>query len=224
MSKRYKSKKILVKRRYQILAIILLILAGGLLVLPEHATSEGISPELLVKNVISSERYISSDLLADRIINNDPSVLLIDTRPENEFNEFALPNAINIPLKNLLDDDFIDYIDQDIYDVVLYSNDNFSADQAWMLGNRLGFKKLHVLKGGLNEWFSTIINPKYPDETMPKEAFELYNFRKAAAMYFGVGSIDPTMKSETKVVKKPAAPKKVVTKPKKKKRVPEGGC
>ncbi len=224
MSKRYKSKKILVKKRYQILAVILLLLAGGLVLLPKYTVNEGISPKLFVKNALSSERFINTDLLADRIINDDPSILLIDIRTEKEYNEFALPNAINIPLKNILDDDFIDYFDQDAYDVILYSNDNFYADQAWMIGNRLGFKNLYVLEGGLNEWFNTIINPKYPDETMPKEAFLLYTNRKAAGMYFGIGAIDPTKKTKKEVVAKPKAPKKVITKPKKKKRVPEGGC
>ena len=188
MSKRYKTKKFIVKREYQILAFILLFLAAGLVLLPKYKKNEGVAPDLFVKNVISSERYISTDLLAEKLVNEDPSILLIDTRSEKEFNEFSLPNAINIPLKNLLDDDYIGYIDQDIYDVVLFSNDSFFADQAWMLGNRLGFKNLYVLKGGLNEWFNTIINPKYPDETMPREAFELYSFRKAAGMYFGVGA------------------------------------
>jgi len=216
MSKRYKTKKFIVKREYQILAFILLFLAAGLVLLPKYQKNEGIMPELFVKNAISSERYIHTDLLADKLVNEDPSILLIDTRSEKEFNEFSLPNAINIPLKNLLDDDYIGYIDQDIYDVILFSNDSFYADQAWMLGNRLGFKNLYVLKGGLNEWFNTIINPKYPDETMPREAFELYDFRKAAGMYFGIGA--PQSEKKSKPVKK------VVSVKKKKKRVAEGGC
>jgi rhodanese-related sulfurtransferase len=216
MSKRYKTKKFIVKREYQILAFILVFIAAGLVLLPKYKKNEGIMPELFVKNAISSERYISTDQLADKIINQDPSILLIDMRSEKEFNEFSLPNAINIPLKNLLDDDYIGYIDQDIYDVILFSNDSFYADQAWMLGNRLGFKNLYVLKGGLNEWFNTIINPKYPDETMPREAFKLYDFRKAAGMYFGVGA--------PKTEKKAAPTKKVITVKKKKKRVAEGGC
>ncbi len=220
MSKRYKTKKFIVKREYQILAFILLFLAAGLVLLPKYKKNEGVAPDLFVKNVISSERYINTDLLAEKLVNEDPSILLIDTRSEKEFNEFSLPNAINIPLKNLLDDDYIGYIDQDIYDVVLFSNDSFYADQAWMLGNRLGFKNLYVLKGGLNEWFNTIINPKLPDETMPQEAFELYSFRKAAGMFFGVGLKKPEEKKEIK-----SAPvKKVITVKKKKKKAPEGGC
>ncbi len=219
MSKKYKFKRLLV-RRYQILAAILFVLAAGLVLLPKYKKNEGVKPELFVKNAISSERYINTDLLADRLVNQDPIVLLVDTRSEKEFNDYALPNAINIPLKKFLDEDFDGFINQDIYDVILYSNDNFYADQAWMIGNRLGYTNLYVLKGGLNEWFNTIIDPKLPDETMPKEAFELYSFRKAAGMYFGVGVSEPEAKKET--IKKPT--KKVITIKKKKKSVPEGGC
>ncbi len=219
MSKKYKFKRLLV-RRYQILAVILFVLAAGLVLLPKYKKNEGIKPELFVKNAISSERFISTDVLADRLVNQDPVILLVDTRSEKEFNDYSLPNALNIPLKDFLNEDFDGFINQDIYDVILYSNDSFYADQAWMIGNRLGYTNLYVLEGGLNEWFNTIINPKYPDETMPKEAFELYSFRKAAGMYFGVGVTEPETKKET--IKKPT--KKVITVKKKKKRVPEGGC
>lgn len=216
MSNKYKSKKIFAKRRYQLLAAILFLLAAGLVLLPKYKKNEGINPKLFVKNAMSTERYISTDLLADRIINQDPTLLLIDTRTEIEFNEYSLPNAINIPLKNLLDEDNLNYIDQDDYDAILFSNDNFFADQAWMIGNRLGFKNLYVLKGGLNEWFSTIIDPKYPDETMSQEEFEIYSFRKGAGRYFGVG-VSGNEANTQKV-------KKVITVQKKKKRVAEGGC
>ena len=226
MSKRYKTKKFIVKREYQILALTLVLLAVGLVLLPEYKKNEGINPKLFVKNAISTERYISTDVLADKLVNQDPTVLLIDTRTEKEFNDYSLPNAINIPLDKMLDEDFEAYLDQESFDVILFSNDNFYADQAWMLGNRLGYEHLYVLKGGLNEWFNTIISPKLPAETEPKEAFELYDFRKAAGMYFGVGltKSEKSVASAKKESTKKNTPKKVVPKPKKKKRVPEGGC
>ncbi len=218
MSKKYKLKRFLT-RRYQILGAILFILAAGLVLLPKYKKNEGVNPEVFVTKLISSERYISTDRLADRLVNQDPTVLLIDTRSDAEFNSFALPNAINIPLKDILNEDKRAYLDQDVYDVILYSNTNFYADQAWILANRLGYTNIYVLKGGLNEWFNTIISPKYPDETMPEEAFKLYSFRKAAAMFFGVGVTNK--KAETS----PSAPvKKVITVRKKKKKKPEGGC
>ena len=218
MSKKYKSKKIIVNRQYQILALILVVLAGGLVLLPKHKRNEGISPQLFVNHAISTERYISTDKLADRIINQDPTLLLVDTRSEGEYDEYTLPNAINIPLNKFFDEELNGFVNQDIYDVILYSNDNFYANEVWMLGNRLGYKNLYVLEGGLNEWFNTIIDPKKPKETDSQKEFELYSFRKAAGMYFGVG----VPKTEAKTEKKPT--KKVITVKKKKKRVPEGGC
>lgn len=229
MSKAYQSKNKFFNRN-RIFALILVLIAVVLVLLPKQTNHEGMSPELFVKNALSTERYISTDQLADRMVNQDPTLLLVDTRSKAEFNEFALPNAINIPLQELLNDDLNGSIKQDIYDVVLYSNDHFYADEAWMIGNRLGYQNLYVLKGGLNEWFNTIIDPKYPDETMPKEAFEKYAFRKGAGMYFGV--VDNiveekvekiiTKKSAVKTEKKPT--KKVTPVKKKKKRMPEGGC
>jgi rhodanese-related sulfurtransferase len=221
MSATYKTKKILVKRRYQLLALILIILAAGLMVIPKQQKHEGITPELFVKNMLSTERYINTDELADRMVNQDPSLLLVDTRNTEEFEKYSLPNAINIPLSQIFSEKLNPYLDQDIYDVVLFSNDNFTAEEAWLIGNRMGYQRLYVLDGGLNTWFETIIQPEFPKETMSREAYDLYAFRKAAGKYFGV-AID-TIEIEMEV-KKAAAPKKVVTKPKKKKKMPEGGC
>ena len=215
--------------RYVILAIVFVILAGGLLLLPKHEKQEGISPENLLANAFSPERYISTDELADRIINQDPSLLLVDVRDENSFKTYSLPNAVNIPIGKVLNEDSDPYLNQDAYDVILFSNDNFHSDQAWILCNRLGYENLHVLKGGLNEWYNTIINPKEPTENMAANEFEKYNFRKAASMYFGVAY--PEKVVQKPVVKKyvpkstpKETPKKVVPVKKKKKMPVEGGC
>ncbi len=214
--------------RYVILAVILIVLAGGLVLLPKYEKHEGISPENLLANAISPERYISTDELADRIINQDPSLLLVDVRDVNNFNQYTLPNAVNIPLNKVLDEDSQPYLDQKAYDVVIFSNDNFKSDQAWILCSRLGYENLHVLKGGINEWFNTIINPKEPTENMASNEFELYTFRKAASMYFGVAYPEkikkqPAVKKYVPV-KAALTPKKVVPVKKKKKMPVEGGC
>jgi len=208
--------------RYKFLAFILFILAGGLVLLPKYQKNEGIKPEQLLSNVISSERYISTDQIAHKIINQDRSAILIDVRDENSFNKYTLPNAINIPLKKILDEEASVYVNQNQYDVVFFSNDNFYSDQAWVLCNRLGYKNLHVLKGGINRWFNTIINPPKPTENMPEEAFNLYATRKASSMYFGVVYPDQVGIKTSELVKK-TAPKQIITVQKKKK-APEGGC
>lgn len=209
--------------RYKILALILIVLAGGLVLLPKYKKHEGIKPELLLSNVINPERYISTDALAHKLITKDPSFILIDVRDEASYKNYTIGNSINIPLKNLLDEGNINYLDQDQYDLILFSNDHFTADQAWILCNRHGFKNIKVLEGGINKWFNTIINPPIPTENMAAVEFELYTFRKAASMHFGVRY--PEM---IKVEKKPeptvVAPKKVIVIEKKKMAPTEGGC
>ena len=208
----------ILSKRYIILASMLLIAALGLVLLPSYQKNENITAENLLAKVINPERYITSDVLADKMITKDPSIILIDVRGVDEFTTYTLPNAINIPLSDILNADYQGYLDQDQYYVILFSNENFKADQAWLLLNRLGYGNLHVLNGGINGWYHTILNPPKPSEDMPNEAYELYNFRRAAGLYFGVG----IKAKERKVVKK--AVKKIVPKQKKKKRKPEGGC
>lgn len=208
--------------RYQILALILVILAGGLVLLPKYQKQKGIKSEQLLSNAISLERYTSTDQIAHKLISQDPSFILVDVRDESSYQNYALPNAINIPLKNILDADFEAYLNQSQFDVIFYSNDNFYADQAWMLCNRLGYKNLHVLHGGINKWFTTIINPSKPTEAMSAQEYELYSTRKAASMFFGVMYPDQLTVEDSNV--NIPIPKKVITIQKKKKRVAEGGC
>lgn len=207
--------------RYKILTLVFIALAGGLVLLPKYEKHEGIKPEKLLSNAISSERYISSDELAHKIINQDPSFLLIDVRNEESYAKYSLPNSINIPLEKLFDEDSESYLNQDEFDVILFSNDAFYANQAWLLCNRLEYKNMRVLEGGINTWFSTVINPKKPTENQPFSDFELYSFRKATSMYFGVVYPDQV---KTEPIKKKTAPKKVIPVKKKKKLPVEGGC
>ncbi|WP_298493736.1 rhodanese-like domain-containing protein [uncultured Algibacter sp.] len=206
--------------RYTMMAAILILLAGGLVLLPKYQESEGIPAEQLLSNIISLERYVSTDQISDKLISQDPSFILIDVRSEERYNSYTLPNAINIPLKKLLDKEFESYLNQDQYDVVFFSDDNFYADQAWAICNRLEYKNLHVLKGGINKWFTTIINPKKPNENMSSKAFELYTTRKAASLFYGV--VYPDQTKTKSVIKK--APRKIITVKKKKKMPVEGGC
>jgi len=210
--------KVIKKDRYLLLAIFLVLVAGGLVLVPKYEKNQGIEPTIYLKNITSPERYISTDLLAEKIVLQDPSLILIDVRSSKEFNHFSLPNAINIPMDSLFAESSLDYLDQEVFELVLYPNDHFYADQAWLMCNRLGFQHQHVLNGGLNEWFNTIISPTAPSEGMPRSEFELYNLRKATAMYFGVGTPEETIAT---VKKKPT--KKIKLRSKKKRKA-EGGC
>lgn len=179
---------------YIVFIIILLSIAFGLVLLPNISRDKQLEPELLLKEIIDPSRFISPDLLAERIINEDPSLLLVDVRTPDEYGTYSLPEAINIPLVTLTNPDQLDLLASETKEVVLFSNDDLFADQAWIIFTRLGYKNIFVLKGGLNQWFSDIILPAEPTAFSSQKEFDLYSFRKAASQYFK-GTDTPTKES-----------------------------
>ncbi|MDP2335658.1 MAG: rhodanese-like domain-containing protein [Bacteroidota bacterium] len=77
---------------------------------------------------------------------------LIDIRTSELFAQGHPENAINIPLRNLLDDEAIEVYDQLLNngkEAVLYGSDELQATAPWLLLQQLGYKNLKILKGGL---------------------------------------------------------------------------
>ncbi len=205
------------------LTAILMISASSFFVGPKDPSQTETDPASLLANSISRERYITSDDLAHKIISEDPSLRIVDVRDSDRYTSYSIPGAVNIPLNQLLNGDNPDYLGQDEYEIVLYSDDNFYADQAWILYNRLGYRNLRVLDGGMHCWFNSIINPPVPGELSPEIEHEKYSFRKSASMFFGVAYPDD-VKASVPEPKPNPKPKTVVPVKKKKKKMPEGGC
>lgn len=204
-----------ITRTYFILAVLLAILAFALVVLPKTTRNKEMKPEKLLTEIIDPARFLHPDLIAERLINEDPSIQLVDVRPGDQFAKFTLPGAINIPLAEIGKEDWEGELNQTQKDIILFSNDDLFADQAWILCTRMGYKNLYVLKGGLNQWYKNIIAPIEPPETAPKEEFELYAFRQAASLFF----------SGAKSVSTPGTEKgNIVVKKREKKAAAAGGC
>ncbi len=203
-----------ISRTYLILSIALAVLAFILVLLPTSTRNYEIEPEQLLKEINDPARFLSTDLIAGKLINEDPSLLLVDVRTPDEFSKFSLPGAINIPLVEIGTENWEGDLNQGEKDVVLFSNDDLYADQAWILCARLGYKNINVMKGGLNQWFTDIIFVKEPPETAPQEAFDQYAFRKAAGLYFSGG---------TKIIKTEGTKQITIIK-REKKAAAAGGC
>lgn len=200
------------------LAIFLIPLGLILAAVPADTTHPyKLSPEDLLEHVNSGMQYFSPDEVAQMIISKDPSLLLVDVRNEDEYEKYHLPGAINIPLSSLLEEQWKDYLHQDLRYNVFYSNGTVNANQAWMLTRQLGYKNNYVLQGGLNYWVETILNPTPPESTSPNEEIAKYDFRKGAGQALGGGAAVETNASQTA----PALPK-IAPRPKKT-RV-QGGC
>lgn len=196
---------------------ILFVGAIWLLMSPSPARIAKLDAKDMLIEIQKDAYLLSVDDIAKAIINNDPSILLIDLRDAKEYAKFSLPNSVNIPLDSLLTDNWIGYLDQVGMKSILYSNGTSLSTDAWMLTRQLGYKNVYILRGGVNEWISNIIAPKEPETTESKEAIETYNFRLAAKQFFTGVKVENQQNSGSSTAIK-------VNTSKKKKKAAEGGC
>jgi len=204
------------------ITLILIMIIGAVIVavLPRfEKIDKEICPYKLIDQATYGDKYVSTDEVANAIINTDPSVILIDIRTPEEFAKFSLRGAINIPLANLLDEENKETFNQDVYTNVLYSNGSVKASEAWLILRRMGYKNNHIMKGGLNHWVETIMKPQDPGFMGSDEAFATYRFRKGASAFFGGGGASVTAGSAAA----PAPASKPIIK-RKKKEAGGGGC
>jgi sulfur-carrier protein adenylyltransferase/sulfurtransferase len=199
------------KRKYTILAVLLVIFGLGLVILPGKSDKEEVNPRMLLSAIAQKSRYLSVDQVTHRIIEKDPTLLLVDLRPSEQFKTFALPGATNIQPDSLLTRTTIDLFSQPGKDKILYSNSDLIPEKAWLLCSRYSLNRIYIMKGGMNEWYSTIIKGEEITGTPSSGDLDLLSFRKAARQIFtGSGITEnnksvPAGKEKVQVVRK--APK-----------------
>ncbi|HCY43054.1 MAG TPA: hypothetical protein DHV48_17250 [Prolixibacteraceae bacterium] len=79
---------------------------------------------------------------------------IIDIRSTELFAQGHAENAINIPIRKLLDEESIEFFDQLLEDgkeVVLYGSDELEAVSPSLLLQQLGYKNVKQLKGRITE-------------------------------------------------------------------------
>ena len=186
------------ERKYTILSILLIVLALGLVILPGKNDRKETDPKILLSSIAEKSRYLSVDQVTHRIIENDPSLMLIDLRPADQFKAFALPGAVNIQPDSLLSKSNIELFQQPGKDKVLYTNADLISEKAWLLCTRYSLSRVYVMKGGMNEWFNTIIKEQTASSTASSSDLDLINFRNAARQYFtgsGIKTVTPAISS-----------------------------
>ena len=201
--------------------LAMFIIPMGLIIaaVPQNKTKPyKLSADELLNEAKTRTQYVTPETVADMIVKKDPSLRLIDVRSQDEFEKFSLPGAINVPIADLLSDQYADVLNQDVKMNVFYSNGSLIANEAWMVTRQLGYKNNYVLEGGLNYWFDVILNPKKPASTSSDEEFARYDFRKSAGSALGGGGIVQTAQPSSPSSEKPA----VIPIAKKKKA--SGGC
>ncbi len=210
-------------KKIEILIMSLLFVGGVVAIfLPNIKPNPKIvGEEELLNNLNKKERYISTDELAQVLMEGDQSYMLIDIRSSKEFEKYSIETAFNVPFDSIMNKNNLLLFDQNenTRTVVIYSTGTSKADRTWLKLLSFNYKNVKVLKGGLNRWYQTILNPQKPtNKLLTGKLEDQYLFRKGAQVYFtGANPIGNTGATKPK-----KSNNKPVMKPKKKE--DQGGC
>lgn len=168
------------KPLYYGLTAIALIIGLSSFIMPDK--KETMLNQIADKNYVSSipVKLITSDELAFRLIDDDKDLQIIDLRSQKEFNAMALPKSNRFNLENIFEKDIHNILSIKHKRNVIIANNEFIAKQGAVLAKNLGYDNIAVLKGGLDEFKSEIINFNMPGQVSGRSQIDTYRFRTKA--------------------------------------------
>lgn len=180
------------------LSVLLVGIGVILAFLPFNAAkSFYLKPTELLSKSASEEIYFSVDQVARFMNNEDSTIQLIDLRDEEEYNVCNIPGSINIPFADLLNPDWEGYINQKEIKKIFYGNGDQLANFAWTVVTGLGFENSFIMKGGLNEWFETVMLSSFTgDKITPRENVLFENRFNARKTFTQINSLPDSLKTQ----------------------------
>ena len=154
-----------------------------------------VKPEKLLSEVLDNSIYFTVDQVAKFIVSEDSSVQIIDLRTPGEFRTVNIPGSINVPYSKLLDNDPGSFLNNGKAINIFYSNGDFDSNYAIAIARGLNFDNTYVMKGGLNEWFNTVMNSNFTGERISARENALFETRtRARKMFNEMNSMPDSLK------------------------------
>lgn len=178
---------------------VLLVGLGILLAFMPNPASKNfkLKPNELIAKSNSEDIYFSVDEVARFLNNEDSTILLIDLRTADEYRKCNIPGSVNIPFEDLLNPVWKGYFTQKNMRSVFYGNGDQNANIAWTLATGLGYQNCFVMKGGLNEWYKTVMLTRFEGEKItPRENALFENRYKARDIFTQINSLPDSLKTK----------------------------
>lgn len=176
-----------------------LLLTGLILaILPLSGNRSFIAkPEKLLSEVLNRNSYFTVDQVAHFVVSEDSTVQLIDVRSPGEFKSFNIPGSVNIPYSEFLDKDPSTFLGAENIKSIFYSNGDFDSNLAAVIACGLGYKNSFVMKGGLNEWFNTVMNSEFTGDRITARENALFETRtRAKKLFKEINSLPDSLKAK----------------------------
>lgn len=204
-------------RRLAVGVALLLAVVTAVVGQPSIARRVAWNAQRLDERLGSRQFHIDPAELLDLMHNNQVQLVLLDVRPEEDFNTFHLLDATRTSLAELAARPQRPWPDMAV--IVVMSNDERSAEEAWRRLTVRPGANAYVLAGGLNRWLDLYRGrAEVPDAAQPAPGDD----RLRHAFTRASGDRDPASRPSPKDL--PARPYVAKVKAQGPLRVPGGGC
>jgi rhodanese-related sulfurtransferase len=177
-----------------------LLLGVGIILafLPFNAArSFQLKPSELLAKSVSGDIYFSVDQVARFLNSEDSTVQLIDIRSAAQFKDCNIPGSINIPFSDFSNPLWEGYLNQKKLKNIYYGNDDQTAGYAWTIATGMDYGNNFVMKGGLNEWFKTVMLTRFSGENItPAENARFENRLNARKIFTQINSLPDSLKTK----------------------------
>ena len=207
------------RKRMGILAIILGIFAA-FIGNPQDNTTASVNIKELSMTASGNVNTVTVQDLSNWIIQGKMDYRLVDLRTEADFDEYNIPSSECVSMSSLTNSEL-----RRNEKIILYSDDDIVASQAWFILKSDGYHSVSILKKGMESWKNEIVFPSCNcGEHSTAELKQLHDKKAEVAKFFGGamqadGGNDSSVKKDLPKLK---APKKVVLKTSRKKPAREG--
>ncbi len=143
------------------------------------------------------DNYFTVDEVARFVNTEDSTVQLIDVRSAAEFRFCNIPGSVNIPFENLTETGWESALNRENVRTIFYSNDDLLASMAQTIATGMGNENVFVMKGGLNEWFKTVMLSEFSGEKISARENALFENRfRARAAFNQMNSLPDSLKNK----------------------------
>ncbi len=166
--------------RYVTFAAITIIIGLFSFALPERQKvliEKSNNPDLLAT---ADYKIMTADELAYRLMYDMNSFRIYDLRSKELFNQFSLPNSMNISLDYIFSKDASKLFTESYKMQIFVDETEEGARRGAFLAAEMGYENIYVLKGGLNEFRSEILEFKKPNRELTLIEKDNYRFREIA--------------------------------------------
>lgn len=154
-----------------------------------------VRPTKLLPEVLDEKSYFTVDQVARFIVSEDSTIQIIDLRSPEEFRRMNIPGSINSPYTDIFKSDPGSLFSNEKIRSILYSNGDFDSNSALVIAMGLNYKNVFVMRGGMNEWFNTVMNSNFTGEKISARENAIFETRtRARNMFNDLTSLPDSLK------------------------------